>query len=161
MSDSPGLELRRVVEETSPRLLEISEIKAEHRPGSDRWSAKEILGHLIDSATNNHQRFVRAQFKDDLLFDGYEQNEWVIFHGYQDADWKRLRELWRELNLHVASVMDSTAPDTRLKSRREHSLDRIAWRTIPREKPATLDYLMRDYIGHLRHHLGQLFDQVK
>ena len=59
------------------RLIEIPEAAATYKPDPDRWSKKEILGHLIDSASNNHQRFVRAQFTARLEFPEYEQKSWV------------------------------------------------------------------------------------
>ena len=51
--------------------------KSQTPRAQDKWSPREIVGHLIDSAANNHQRFVRAQFTDDLVFSGYQQAEWV------------------------------------------------------------------------------------
>jgi len=58
-------ELQRIVDETEPRLRTVSHDRAAARPAPDRWSAKEMMGHLIDSAANNHRRFVEAQLKDD------------------------------------------------------------------------------------------------
>ena len=124
------------------------------RPG--KWCAREVIGHLIDSASNNHQRFVRAQFKDDLLFDGYEQDAWVSLQRYSEAPWSELIDLWCYFNLHIAHIMQVASKDERLRKRARHNLDQLAWKPIPREEPATLDYFMSDYVEHLEHHLAQI-----
>ena len=88
-------ELRSVVERATPALLAIPDAHSAKRPAPDRWSAREVIGHLIDSASHNHQRFVRAQFHDDLVFPGYEQDAWVKVQQYEEAPWKDLVTLWR------------------------------------------------------------------
>lgn len=122
-----------------------------------KWSPKQIIGHLIDSAANNHQRFVRAQLTDELVFPGYAQEEWVQVQDYQKADWPALIELWRDYNLHLHYVCTRIPDHVLTKPRTEHNLDEIAWQTIPKLKPVTLEYFIRDYIGHLFHHLLQIF----
>lgn len=149
-------ELERTVEEAAARLHALSEEESERRPAPGVWSAKETVGHLIDSAANNHQRFVRAQARPDLDFPGYEQDEWVAAQHYQAAPWPRLVELWRLYNLHLAHVV-GRVPEAELKRpRHPHSLHRIAFRLVDAGQPATLEYLIRDYVEHLRHHLAQL-----
>ena len=149
-------DLRRLVECSADALLEISEADSARRPASGKWSPREIIGHLIDSASNNHQRFVRAQFKDDLVFPGYDQDAWVAAQRYQDASWPVLVDLWRAYNLHLARVMAATPEAARLREHRRHNLHQIAWQTVPEDEATTLDYFMRDYVAHLRHHLGQI-----
>ncbi len=149
-------DFRRLVERSAEALLKISEADSARRPASGKWSPKEIVGHLIDSASNNHQRFVRAQFKDDLVFPGYDQDAWVTAQRYQEALWEDLVELWRAYNLHLARVMAATPEATRLREHRQHNFHQIAWQTVPEDEPTTLDYFMRDYVTHLRHHLGQI-----
>ena len=83
-------ELRLIAASFSRELLVAGADAAARRPGAGTWSPKEVLGHLIDSAANNHQRFVRAQHSDALTFPGYEQNHRVSAQGYQDADWPHL-----------------------------------------------------------------------
>lgn len=148
--------LRRTVQRASTALLSLDDRTAARRPDERHWSIKEIIGHLVDSASNNHQRFVRAQLRDDLDFEGYEQEAWVTLQRYQSAEWKALVTLWRTFNEHIAHVMSATPEEVRLRPRAKHSLDRIAWRTVPAGEPATLDYFMRDYVGHLEHHLRQI-----
>jgi hypothetical protein len=154
MHDTAG-ELRRTVTDAARELARLSEAESARRPAPGKWSRKEIIGHLVDSAANNHQRFVRAQMQDDLVFAGYAQDAWVRVQEYQSSNWLDLVELWRTYNLHIAHVMENT-PERALKTpRARHSLHEIAWRTVPAEEPATLEYFMRDYVDHLRHHLEQ------
>jgi hypothetical protein len=130
------------------------------RPAPGHWSAKEIIGHLIDSAANNHQRFVRARWQDDLIFAGYRQDDWVDSQDYQSAEWDDLLVLWRQYNRHLARVMAGTPPAILRRLHARHNLDEIAWRTVPVTQPATLEYFMSDYVGHLHHHLAQLRERL-
>ena len=148
--------LRNAIETSTPLLEKMSEESTRRRPAPGKWSPREIIGHLIDSASNNHQRFVRAQFQDDLVFPGYAQDAWVSAQRYQDAPWDQLLMLWRSFNLHIARVMESVPTDERLRPRARHNLDEIASKAVPRDKPATLDYFMEDYVWHLQHHLDQI-----
>lgn len=148
-------DLRSTVESASTRLRAVSERESSVRPAPGKWSKKEIVGHLIDSASNNHQRFVRAQFTSELVFPGYDQNEWVRVQHYQELDWLALVELWRGFNLHIAHVMEKTMLDVRMRARVRHNLHQIAWQTVAESQPTTLDYFMRDYVAHLKHHLRQ------
>jgi hypothetical protein len=149
-------DLRNTVDAASRSLSALSDAAAARRPAPGKWSPKEIVGHLIDSAANNHQRFVRAQFQDDLVFPGYEQDEWVSAQRYQDALWQELLTLWRAYNLHIARLIEAMPDEVRLRERRRHNLHELAWQTVPADTPTTLDYFMRDYVLHLHHHLRQL-----
>lgn len=149
-------EFVRAVEEGAARLRALGEEESGRRPAGGGWSPKETVGHLIDSAANNHQRFVRAQARADLVFEGYAQDEWVGAQHYGEAPWARLVELWRLYNLHLAHVV-ARVPEAELRRpRRPHSLHRIAFRPVDESEPATLEYLIRDYLEHLRHHLAQI-----
>lgn len=150
-------DFRSTIESGAERLRAMSEEDARRRrSGEEGWSAKEIIGHLLDSATNNHRRFVLAQLKDDLIFEGYAQEDWVRVQHYADAPWAGLVELWRAYNLHLLHVMASAPEETLQRARASHSLDRIAFHTVETSQPATLEYLMRDYVDHLKHHLAQI-----
>jgi hypothetical protein len=149
-------DLRSTVTRVAAELTEVSDIAAARRPAADKWSVKEIVGHLVDSAANNHGRFVRAQAQDDVIFAGYRQAEWVDLQHYRDAPWPDLVRLWRDYNLHLARIIEVMPAEARLRERRRHNLDEIAWQPVPRESPCTLDYFMRDYVGHLHHHLRQV-----
>jgi DinB superfamily len=149
-------DFRMTVTRAAAALRAMDEVAARVRPAPGKWSPQEIIGHLIDSASNNHQRFVRAQSRDDLRFDGYEQTAWVRVQDYQSAPWAELVTLWELFNLHIARVMELAPEHERMRPRPDHNLDALAWQTVPASEPATLEYFMRDYIGHLRHHLRQI-----
>lgn len=150
-------DFRRTIETTAVRLHALDDAEVRGTRGADSWTPKEIVGHLIDSASNNHGRFVRAQFKDDLIFPGYEQEEWVQSQRYNEESWPLLVELWKHYNLHLLHVM-AAAPEEKLQQpRTRHTLDKIAWQTVDAAQPTTLEYLMNDYIGHLKSHLRQIF----
>ena len=153
-------DFRRTIEEAAERLLLISEEESEAPKAEGKWSAKEIIGHLIDSASNNHQRFVRAQFQDDLVFPGYEQEAWIQAQQYNRQSWPLLVQLWKSFNLHLAHVMEHAPEQARRMPRAKHNLHQIAWQTVGAEEPTTLEYFMRDYIGHLKNHLRQVFAEI-
>jgi len=153
-------DFRRTIDHAGARLQEISEAHAATPPAAGKWSPKQIVGHLIDSAANNHQRFVRAQFSDDLVFPGYDQEAWVEVQRYNDESWSRLVQLWQNYNLHLCHLISKTPEVVRLKLRTSHNLDRIAWKTVSAAEPVTLEYFMRDYVAHLQNHLNQIFDTL-
>jgi hypothetical protein len=154
---TPESRLRRVVAEALPKLEAISDAEAAMPRAAGKWSRKEIVGHLIDSASNNHQRFVRAQFTGELICPTYDQDAWVRAQRYRDAPWSELVSLLALFNLQLARVMDAIPADIRSMPRAHHNLDRVAFRAIPASEPATLEYFMRDYVEHLEHHLAQIF----
>jgi hypothetical protein len=78
---------RDTIENAYQKLAVISDAEASLPLAAGKWSAKQVIGHLIDSASNNHGRFVRAQFKDDLVFEGYDQEQWVDAQNYNAASW--------------------------------------------------------------------------
>src|SRR5687767_10729444 len=154
----PGyaIRLREVVATTEPMLLAVPDAQTALRPRPGKWSPREIVGHLIDSASNNHQRFVRAGSQEDLVFPGYEQDQWVDVQDYQHASWHELVTLWAAFNRHLARVMAAIPEDARARPRLEHNLHEIAWRAVPASEPTTLDYFMNDYVDHLEHHITQV-----
>ena len=124
----------------------VDERRTAVRPPAGAWSAREVLGHLIDSACNNHRRFVAGQSADFARFDGYNQNEWVSRQRYHDVPWRDLVALWMAYNRHLAHVIGCAPPA---------ALARTA--TSPDGKSeVTLGFVMEDYVHHLRHHLDQL-----
>jgi hypothetical protein len=148
-------DLRRTVEAAAARLAELPESRASTPRAPGKWSPKQVLGHLIDSACNNHRRFVLAQTQADLVFPGYDEKAWAHAQACEEADWSELVELWRLYNLHIARLIERTPHEVAQRPRSPHSLERIAWRPVPAGEPASLAYFVRDYVGHLRHHLGQ------
>jgi len=149
-------DLRRTVDSATERLKAIPSDRAREPVAAGKWSAQEIIGHLVDSASNNHGRFVRAQLSDDLFFPGYDQAAWVSVQQYSAADWSELIALWRTFNSHIAHVVERIPQDVATQPRAYHNLDEIAWKTVPREQPATLEYFVRDYVAHMKHHLAQI-----
>ena len=138
------------------RLMEISEEDASVAPSPAKWSPKEVIGHLIDSAANNHSRFVRAQASDELVFQGYDQDAWVRLQRYNELPWTELIGLWLAYNRHISRVICYISPESLSLPRSVHNLDEIAWRTVPRDQPVTLEYFIRDYLAHMKHHLAQI-----
>ena len=149
-------DLRRTVDEAAERLHAIPAESAREPVAPGKWSPQEIIGHLVDSASNNHGRFVRAQLTDDLFFPGYDQAAWVSLQQYSTSDWSELVALWRTFNSHIAHVVERIPQSVASQPRSRHNLDEIAWKTVPREQPVTLEYFVRDYVAHLKHHLAQI-----
>ena len=140
--------ISKTVEDFVKRLENLNEAKASQKPQPDKWSRKEILGHLIDSASNNHQRFVRAQYMKDLNFPSYEQNEWVQIQQYGLRTWKELLTLWKSYNFHLAHIICHMPIECLEKSC-----------TIGFGEPMTIGYVVVDYLGHMQHHIQQI-DQM-
>ncbi|HEU4649175.1 MAG TPA: DinB family protein [Gemmatimonadales bacterium] len=147
---------RQVLARAAVELGQVPAADACRRPAPGKWSASEIIGHLVDSATNNHRRFVVAQLQPDLVFSGYDQDAWVRVQAYADEDWPGLAELWVALNRHLIHVVDAMPREDLLRPRPVHNLDEIAWQPVPRSEPTTLAYFVADYVAHLEHHLAQL-----
>jgi hypothetical protein len=149
-------DFEETIRTATARLQEISADDS-RKSANGEWSPKQIVGHLIDSAANNHQRFVRAQFTDALEFPGYDQEQWVSAQRYDDEPWPDVIELWRAYNMHLMYVISRIPQPVLTQPREKHNLDEIAFRTFDRNTPATLDYLIRDYLDHLKHHLDQIW----
>lgn len=138
-------ELRETIKAVLPLLQIIDDDEASRRKLPDQWSKKEILGHLIDSACNNQQKFVRAMAQKDVDFVGYEQNFWVDSQKYDSESWTELIAFWYAYNIHLAHVIERVDPE-------------VLSNTISIEGagPFTLGFIMKDYVEHLKHHLNQI-----
>jgi hypothetical protein len=144
MISSP-LPFEEQISATYRELTKISEERSQLPFREGGWSRKEILGHLIDSALNNHQRFVRAALDGKYNGPGYKQDGWVRMHGYGSMEWSRLLEHWRLQNELLSEVV-KRIPENRWEARCE----------VGDYEPATLRFLVDDYLVHLQHHLDQI-----
>ncbi|MBV9444233.1 MAG: DinB family protein [Acidobacteriaceae bacterium] len=143
------LELSRRLAETMdrelPNLRELTEEQASLERAPGKWSPKEELGHLIDSAANNHIRFVRGALEPQVRGPGYAQDEWVRLHGYGAMTWDAILDFWLAYNRFLVRLVERI-PDERLAS--EYS--------VASNPPVTLEFLIDDYILHMQHHIDQL-----
>ena len=157
-ADAPAYARRLVdaLHRATPALLALDDAATTRRPAPGKWSPREIIGHLVDSASNNHQRFVRMRERDDLVVEGYEQDAWVAAQRYQDAPWTELVLLWMTYNRHLARLMAATPAAARDRERHRHNLHLRAFRPVAEDRAATLGYFMNDYVDHLEHHLAQV-----
>ncbi|MEM1134853.1 MAG: DinB family protein [Bacteroidota bacterium] len=126
------------------------------KPSAKKWSKKEVLGHLIDSAYNNHQRIIRFEAQKNLCFYGYDQDDWVIKNNYQRRDIGELLKNWEITNRHLAALIESIPQTLMHKEFIHHNLHQICMNKFPADKKATLSYLIWDYLFHLEHHLVQI-----
>jgi len=135
----------QILTDASQRLTQISEAQSEERLAPGKWSRKEILGHLIDSASNNHQRFVRTQLSSEVSFPAYAQTQWVEMQEYQSESWENLIQLWAGFNRHMLHLISHISED-----RADNHC------VVGAGPPVTLRFLVEDYIRHLEHHLAQI-----
>ncbi|MEO9805680.1 MAG: DinB family protein [Reichenbachiella sp.] len=144
MTESLATELSQIIQDSLKQFDTIPEEYWTKKPSPEKWSKKEILGHLTDSALNNIQRFVRVQHGDQTnLY--YEQDFWVKANDYQHQDLASIKTLWQSLNLQIARVWKKT-------------WDADLQKTIPvKDETPTLQFLMEDYIVHMNHHLRQIY----
>jgi len=142
-------DLGRTVAQAIARLRELDNADTSTRPSENKWAKKEILGHLLDSASNNHQRFVRAALQGSLTFPGYEQNALVELGHYTEIDWNFLVDFWAAYNRFLAHVINNL-PDAAAK----------VTCNIGDNKPATLEWIAQDYVAHQKHHLNQILGQT-
>ena len=126
-------------------LAGFSEAQSEQRSSPGRWTKKEVIGHLIDSASNNHQRFVRGQLAAGQDFPRYDQEGWVRVQGYQAARWADLIDLWRAYNTHLLHVARSMTAEGRRATCR-----------VGGGSEVTLEWLFVDYVDHMEHHLWSM-----
>jgi len=138
-------DLLATIDSELPNLVAIDEEQASTPRAEGKWSRKQVMGHLVDSAFNNHQRFVRAQLSSSLSFPGYTQDSWVTAQAYQDRSWADILRLWVEVNRHLAHVIARIS---------RHTL--VTPCTIGEGAPVTLRFVLEDYVRHLHHHLAQV-----
>lgn len=109
------------------------------------WTRRQIVGHLLDSAANNRQRFVRAAIDGHYAGPQYAQDAWIAAHGYNAQPWETLLRWWEVEHEILAAAVDCI-PDDRLESSC----------VVGEDAPVTLRFLIEDYLAHQRGHLAQL-----
>ena len=137
--------LRTDITAAAEILRRFSDRQASERSSLERWCIKEVVGHLIDSASNNHQRFVRAQIAGRLEFPRYEQESWVRVQQYANAQWEQLIDLWQSYNTHLLHVVSCMPPEGQRATCR-----------VGDGQELTLSALFEDYVNHLEHHLSKM-----
>lgn len=141
---SIAAELEAIVDKHMPALERIPDSKFDYKPSLAKWSKKEILGHLIDSAQNNIRRFIVAQYEEQPKI-VYNQDKWVAITNYQHYSNTDLILLWQLLNKHICHMLKSMTPE-------------MEERKIQTEELHTVRWLAQDYIRHLLHHLHQVLE---
>ena len=141
-------EIRITINEVSDLLSRMTPDQISSKASPVEWSKKEILGHLIDSAANNHQRFVRAAYNAAAAFPPYAQTEWVRIQRYNESEWADLVALWSAYNRHLSDVIERIPEDAL-----------SAPCNIGKEEPAPLEFVIRDYLRHVRHHLNAILEK--
>ena len=142
--------IARVIETEEGVLNSLSVEAITLRRNSQNRTIKQILGHLIDSASNNHQRMVRLQYSKDLLFfpDYRQDNDlWIALQDYQHTDWSNLIQLWKFYNLHIIQVIQSVD---------KSKLDSY-WCDFEGTK-VTLKDMIEGYLDHLLLHIGEIHE---
>ncbi len=127
------------------RLASITERDAGYKPSPEQWSKKEELGHLIDSALNNHRRVVLAQLEDSPALAGYDGEGWVAVNGYWNRAWTGLIELWTSFNNHLLAAAEAAPASTWARTC-----------TIGGSDPVTLRFVIDDYVDHMAGHLRHI-----
>jgi hypothetical protein len=142
--NSTASELLTIVNEYLPRLNTLNEEQVSIKPLPNKWSKKEIIGHLIDSAENNIRRFIVAQYEDNPMII-YKQDNWVNINNYQSYELNDLIQLWYLLNKQICFILNNTSEE-------------MLQRTCQTETLHSIEWLANDYIKHLKHHLHQILD---
>lgn len=139
-----ALQLEKILEQYKPGLYAIGGDSLVFKPAPHRWSKKELIGHMVDSAQNNIRRFIVARYEENPYI-VYDQDKWVAISNYQNYDSKDLVDLWYLLNKHITIILRNTSDET-------------AQRTCSAQSQETIEWFARDYIKHLLHHLHQVLE---
>jgi hypothetical protein len=140
--------LQAAIAEAPNTFRRITDSQAEAPRGPGRWSRKQVLGHLIDSAANNHQRFVRMQLRGGLDLPTYDQEGWVAVQHYQRRAWSDLIELWTLYNRHLLHIV------------RRVPAEALSAQGTMGGQDVTLEFIIVDYLDHLKHHLAQIAEPL-
>ncbi len=150
-------EFRKIIYSSEEKFLKVSGEESNNKPQPEKWSSKQLLGHLVDSSINNIVRFINGQFREDFVFTGYDQDKWVTAQRYDEAEWEIIVSMWKNNNLQIANVVEFIPEDIFTRPHSNHNSNLISFVKVPRDKPFTLEYIFTDYIAHMKHHLNQIF----
>jgi hypothetical protein len=139
--------LRQTIDREIPELRALTDEKAARAPKPGSWSPKQELGHLIDSAANNHMRFVVASTEGAYEGTGYTQDRWVEAHGYQDLAWSEIVDFWYRYNLLLAHLVGHITEE------------QMENRCVVGSSAVTLGFLIEDYILHMQHHVDHVLSR--
>jgi len=137
--------LSEVLKIAMPILRDIDSAEARVPPAPGKWSPIQLIGHLIDSANNNQQKIIRLVRNPEVQFVGYAQDEWVEVQQYHKAKWTETIEFWMHINRHLAHLIDHLPSDAL-----SHAIH------IDGVGPFRLDFIVSDYVEHVKHHLLQI-----
>jgi hypothetical protein len=146
--------MQALCDEIPALLLTIDEAAFSHKPAPGKWSKKEIIGHLIDSAANNHHRFVRGQF-DDVPRITYDQDAWNAHNYYQQMDGRHVITFWEHYNRHLLEIIRHI-PEHLLSRRVETGGESFFVGDAPPGPAPTIAFLIEDYVAHMEYHLRQI-----
>ena len=149
-------ELRAAIDEGLALFQHVSEERTAWRPAPHQWCAREIIGHLIDSACNNHRRFITNQDAERLLVDPYRQEQWVSRQHYAETPVSELVPMWAVYNRHIARVIEQMSDAVLNHGRGPLAEYRFGYLDPPPTGDATLRHLVEDYVGHIHHHFKQI-----
>ncbi len=153
--------IENILSNSLDSLLNVHDSNWFEKPIPEKWSKMEILGHLIDSANNNQRRIILSQDKEDLIFDGYDQDAWVIRNNYQKANSEDLVHLWLLTNEQFVQTLRKLNSERIEKKHTTHNFDKICFNPRSAEDEVNLSYLIWDYIEHMEHHLSQILKNYK
>jgi hypothetical protein len=145
MPQTLGEKFRSRIEAAQAKLQGITEAHSSEKYPGGSWTRKQVLGHLLDSAANNHIRFVVASLEGKFTGPKYDADGWVALHDYAHLSWSYLFDQWHAVNSMLAQVVDHV-PEKAL----------TAQCTIGDDKPVTLKFIIEDYLDHLEHHVGDI-----
>jgi hypothetical protein len=135
-------ELEKMIHHYFPAMSSLDENEVSVKPSPVKWSKKEIIGHLVDSAQNNIRRFIVAQYENEPYI-VYDQDKWVAVSNYQQYDLPALVNLWYLLNKQIVHILRNTPGE-------------MSQRKCKTQELHTIEWLASDYIKHMKHHLHQV-----
>ena len=137
-------ELEKLINEYLPLLNSFASEELSHRLSPTKWSKKELIGHLVDSAQNNTRRFIVAQYEENPTI-LYNQDNWVAINNYQDWNSQNLVQLWYLMNMQTTMILKNIPPG-------------VSQRICTTGASYTIEWLAEDYIKHLRYHMHQVLN---